>query len=264
MYKPIRHWVHSLEYDEICGDPEHGDPKCDACDHDYPGAREGCDGKHCWKNDERVKAATVKVIKRGGQGVLVHGGLILTAAHCVEFSCEGGMVLGDYYIEDIETGGGILQVAPLAVEPVKDIAVLGNLDEQEFYKEVVAYEAWYESIEPVPLCFRKYKRFQEFDTYIFTHEGTWVHGKSVFHGEDGSIFSFDSKEPIKGGTSGGPIVNAYGELLGVVSNASETTTRILQGGPEVYNGFHPRASSALPVWVIQKIKEGMRGGPTDE
>lgn len=46
------------------------------------------------------------------------------------------MVLGDYFIEEIETLHGKLKVGPLAVEPVQDIAVLVALDDQVFYKEV--------------------------------------------------------------------------------------------------------------------------------
>lgn len=215
------------------------------------------------KLKKQVEKATVKIVKRGGQGVLVHGGLILTAAHCVEFTTEGHMVLGEYFIEEIETGSETLKVAPYAIEPLRDSAVLGSLDNQAFFAEAEAYEKWYENIEPISLCLREYERFQGFDAFIFTHEGTWIKGKAAFHGEDDSLFSFDSIEPVKGETSGGPIVNEYGELLGVVSNASQNSSVIFQGGPEVYYGFHPRASSALPVWVVRNIKEAEHGGNQD-
>ena len=82
-----------------------------------------------------VANATVTLLGRGGQGVLVSGNLIITAAHCIDFKCEGQMVLGDYFIEEIKTTQGKLKVAPLAVEPVSDVAVLGSLDDQEFSEE---------------------------------------------------------------------------------------------------------------------------------
>src|SRR5262245_38143525 len=44
----------------------------------------------------QVQLATVQIQKKGGRGVLVPGGFVLTAAHCVEWSPEGGMVLGDF------------------------------------------------------------------------------------------------------------------------------------------------------------------------
>lgn len=205
------------------------------------------------KLKKQVENATVKIIRRGGQGVVVRGGLILTAAHCVEFTCVGYMALGDYYIEEIETSSGILKAAPLAVEPVKDIAVLGPPDEQAFCEEAEAYEEWHKNIEPIPLCFRQYERFQKLDAYIFTHEGTWIKGKATHCGEDKSAFVFDSIDPVKGGTSGGPIVNEYGELLGVVSTGSETPIAMSKEELGEYNDFHPRASIALPVWVIRRI-----------
>lgn len=46
-----------------------------------------------------VEKATVALQGKGGQGVLVGGNLILTAAHCVTFSLEGYMTMGDPYME---------------------------------------------------------------------------------------------------------------------------------------------------------------------
>ena len=83
-----------------------------------------------------VAKATVTLLGKGGQGVLVSGNLIITAAHCIAFRCEGEMVLGDYFIEEIKTCERELKVALLAVEPVSDLAVLGSLDTQAFAKEV--------------------------------------------------------------------------------------------------------------------------------
>jgi len=34
---------------------------------------------------ERIEAATVRLPDKGGQGVLIPGNLILTAAHCIEW-----------------------------------------------------------------------------------------------------------------------------------------------------------------------------------
>ena len=52
---------------------------------------------------KRIENATVTITKLGGRGVLVSNGIILTAAHCINWSVEGGMVLGDHYHEIIET-----------------------------------------------------------------------------------------------------------------------------------------------------------------
>ena len=40
-----------------------------------------------------VANATVSILEKGGQGVLVNDYSIITAAHCVNYSLQGGMVL---------------------------------------------------------------------------------------------------------------------------------------------------------------------------
>src|SRR5579862_4192191 len=81
------------------------------------------------ENCRRVEAATVRLPEKGGCGVLVPGGFILTATHCIEWSGTGGMVLGDVYPTSIETASGAkFRVDVAACEPVADIAVLGELD----------------------------------------------------------------------------------------------------------------------------------------
>ena len=46
------------------------------------------------------------------------------------------MVLGEHYVEQIVSANEILKVAPLAIEPLSDIAILGSLDDNNFYVEV--------------------------------------------------------------------------------------------------------------------------------
>ena len=45
----------------------------------------------------RVERATVRLVERGGQGVLVPGGFILTATHCINWCGTGMMALGEVY-----------------------------------------------------------------------------------------------------------------------------------------------------------------------
>ena len=49
-----------------------------------------------------VANATVTILGKGGQGVLVNGNMIITAAHCIDYSLDGGMVLGDFFLEKIK------------------------------------------------------------------------------------------------------------------------------------------------------------------
>jgi len=85
--------------------------------------------------DDRIVAATVQLPKRGGQGVLIRGGLVMTAAHCIEWNADGGMAMGDWQVETVETAcGKSFRMHPVFVEPRSDIALLGAPDggEPEF------------------------------------------------------------------------------------------------------------------------------------
>ncbi len=83
---------------------------------------------------KRVIDATVRVDGMLGQGVLVHGGFILTAAHCINWKVDGGLALGDHYVEVVSAKSGKhLSVGVVTADPVSDIAVLGSLDDQEFF-----------------------------------------------------------------------------------------------------------------------------------
>jgi len=173
----------------------------------------------------RVEAATVRFRRWGGQGVLVPGRLIVTAAHVIQWSAEGHMALREF-VEEIEAGGRRLRITPMAVEPVADIAVLGALDDQAYLDDAEAFEAFCESTAPVPLCTGDASG----RVHVFTHTGRWVAGHypagawekaeaSRFrrmHGNDPRLF-IATDEPIEGGTSGSPIVTEGGLLVGVMS-----------------------------------------------
>jgi len=55
---------------------------------------------------------------------------------------------------------------------------------------------------------------------------------------------------IEAGTSGSPIVNGIGELVGIVSNAGGT---LIEKRDNKCSGRHPRPNLALPVWVLNQI-----------
>src|SRR5947207_2608359 len=92
---------------------------------------------------ERVRRATVRFTRMGGRGVLVPGGIILTAAHCIGWNADGSMVLDSRNLEQlVNASGKKLLVDVTAVEPVADIAAVEGPDNQEFFKEAVAYDAF--------------------------------------------------------------------------------------------------------------------------
>src|SRR5262249_25563127 len=54
----------------------------------------------------RVERAVVQFSRNGGRGILVPAGYILSAGHCVSWRQEGGMALGNDYLEPVRTADG--------------------------------------------------------------------------------------------------------------------------------------------------------------
>ena len=72
-------------------------------------------------------------------------------------------------------------------------------------------------------------------------------GRAMQTWEDAPTLVVEADEQIEGGTSGGPIIDDSGELVGVVSNFSIAT-----GGPYKSQGTTPQPHLALPVWVCRR------------
>lgn len=224
------------------------------------------------KIQTNVANAIVRVLKSGGQGILVSGNLILTAAHCIEWSPDRWPLYNESMIEEIETAKGKkLKVSPYAVEPVNDIAVIGTLEGQlgwQFFPESEAFEKFCDKTEPIPLCFRSFKFNQKFPVYIYTHKKTWIEGYAQQYSIDkySPVISVETDKQIEGGTSGGPIINEQGKLIAVVSISSEAfgPSYNKQGKLIAYNvpvlgykheAIHPCPHMALPLWICKRIKE---------
>lgn len=198
---------------------------------------------------QAIEAATVRLPDMGGQGVLVTGGLFLTACHCVKWNGDGGMALGDHIVMEIETRQGErLRATPLAAEPVADIAVLGALDNQMFSKDALAFEDWCESTGGVRVAHDDHPLFEEHPVYVLTHTGPWIRGTVQLCRDDAPMLALKTDPPIEGRTSGGPIVDGAGRLVGVVSN----------GGDDGDGGRCPRPHMALPVWLAQQVLAAAR------
>lgn len=191
-----------------------------------------------------IEMATITIPQKGGQGILVKNQMILTAAHCVDYSLSGGMVLGDYYIEEIKTQSGNLKVTPLCIEPLSDIAVLGALDNQEFFSEVEQFDEFCRNTQPIRICRTKLEVAKKYKIFIFSHEKKWITGYAQLVAPESYTFMIEPDEQIKGGTSGSAIVNEKGEIVGIVSNCSESDEPV---------GGAPRPHLTLPVWICRLI-----------
>lgn len=100
---------------------------------------------------------------------------IITAAHCVEFSVDTGMMMNDINPERIITASGTeIKVNILAVEPVSDIAVLGNIDAQEFPEEAEKFNTFCKNTKKIKIFRKDFELFVDYPAYVYTHLGEWI------------------------------------------------------------------------------------------
>jgi len=99
----------------------------------------------------------------------------------------------------------------------------------------------------VPLSLTEPTSQQNFRVHMYTHERTWVTGKAMANrAEDPSLW-VEADMQIEGGTSGGPIIDDQGNLVGIVSHFS------IAKGKDKSVGLAPRPHLAMPVWVRHQV-----------
>ena len=157
------------------------------------------------------------------------------------------MALGDFYMERIKTKAGREVIGDvLFADPVSDTALLCPPDGQDFYKEEQEFQSFCDETEPLRLSFIRPAVFESFPLAILSHEGFWIEGTGKFCNENYRSVWIEAEKQIECGTSGGPIVTADGELLGIVSHFSN--------GSAGCDGPIPFASRVLPFWVIEEMR----------
>ncbi len=201
---------------------------------------------------ERVAAATLPIGRRSGHGqcVLVEGGRILTAAHCLHYPHENsvsyfftGLAMGDRLTNKVYGDKGLLLAEVLSFDPISDIAALGSYDS---YKEQIAFDDFLDRVQPVKLLRDRPEPFKAFPVWILTNTKQWVDGMATYY--SGRGFAFETKTEIPSGTSGGPIVNKRGELVGVVSHGATSPAKT-----GLYTSSAPLMPLALPAWLLSSI-----------
>jgi Trypsin len=199
------------------------------------------------------RAANATVQCAWGQGVYVGNGFLITAAHCFSYDRNMGAKIArgqQVRCVILTAQGERMYVTPVFIETYSDIAVLGPLNGQTFPKKLTAgYEDFCVMTGPVPLCRWRISEFPaKFRVHIRTHKKTWIQGETNYCGtltKDLTQLSFSTAEAIKAGTSGGPIINDEGELVGVVSVSHDLECETL--------GLCPFPKWTLPAWIYRRI-----------
>ena len=206
-----------------------------------------------------IEKSIVRLVGLGGQGVVVGGDMILTASHCIEYTTDIRMAANEDFIECFEANGRQYMASPKAVEPVSDIAVLGEPDNQTFTEQADNYLEFVRSVVPVPIFMDTLELRKPFRVWIRSHNDAWVKGEAQMNWPECARIWVKATEPIEGGASGGPIVNDNGELVGLVSMISDPQPRDISLGQEVIGMAGPTAypQQALPVWILDNINQHM-------
>ncbi len=133
----------------------------------------------------------------------------------------------------------------LFVDPIADIAVLGQPDNQELAKEAEGYDGLVGNVVPFSIADAPEKG----EGFMLSLEGKWfnVH---VARCPGGPLWTDHATEPIAGGMSGSPIVLKNGSAIAVVTSASTTggdLNKCTAGGPD------PVLTRNLPGWLLTKL-----------
>lgn len=210
---------------------------------------------------ERAKAAVVTVGL--GRGFVIECGesrYVLTAAHCLPTDGEGKLpfpaasVISSHertFPDLLAPLGGkpAIWAECLFVDPVADIAVLGQPDCQELSEQAAAYGELVEAAAPITIADMP----QGGHAWLLSLDGRWsrcaVCDSSQFHAGGASpLWLQDAAEPIKGGMSGSPVVSPEGAAIGIMCCSSGT-------GPDVEEhtdgGMNPRLVDHLPGWLLR-------------
>ena len=193
-----------------------------------------------------LHGATSAIVRVGtGRGFIVGAScepLIITAAHClpelppamsfsyVQERCYEDLV-GDLKAQTSTT------VQCLFVDPIADIAVLGEPDGQVFPEAWEAYHEMFDACDGL-----RVSDAVGATAMLLFLEAEWRPCALL---SSQQAFSFELEPSIQFGMSGSPIMNIHGEAVGVVVADNYSP--------------HPKLANHLPAWLVRNLFQSPAG-----
>jgi hypothetical protein len=167
--------------------------------------------------------------------------LIVTAAHCLPEMppCHAGMDLNEKTYPDLL---GPLGEKPtvwaecLFADPISDLAVLGEPDGQELYKQCEAYEEFVESLTPFVIADAE----KEGEAWLLSLDNQWFSARYMRINLRPLLVK--PSQPILRGMSGSPILNGNGAAIAIVNMSSNVGLEF--GDPQTV------LCRNLPAWLL--------------
>jgi hypothetical protein len=198
---------------------------------------------------DEVTAAVVRV--GDGRGFVVRGSddydlLVVTAAHCLPSfpPCASFSILQDRTYPSLigrigETPSVWAQC--LFVDPIGDIAVLGQPDNQSLIDESDAYDAMMEGIQPLSVSDPPIQG----RAWMLSLDGRW--SRCTIDRQLNGPLRISEAENIARGMSGSPVIADDGSAIAVVVSGSCDHSQDVchEGGP------YPVLTRNLPGWLLK-------------
>jgi hypothetical protein len=174
--------------------------------------------------------------------------IVITAAHCLPFfpPCHAFSYLEDRtYVALLGPLGQepTVWAECLFVDPIADVAVLGEPDSQELFKQHDAYEELVTAVKPLRIADTP----KEGRAQLLSLDGEWF-GCKVRH-NGGPLEVTDASKGIVGGMSGSPILGDDGAAIGVLTLSSGSGDQ-----PHTEGGPNPRLVYHLPARFLPRFR----------